>query len=130
MGKLRARKLSFVITNILYGEEIMANYAVVDLNWVPSPSTDLNVQRLVVEKYNPATSGWDGVGGIPWEHPPTANTWQINCSEKSDYRFSIESVDTAGLVSDTVSYSFSIGDLTNPEPASSLSHTVVNILPQ
>jgi len=105
----------------------MSNYAVVELSWTPSASIDLAQQIVWLEKYDSTMNSWLVQSGLPPTHPPTVNSLQIDCDEKSKYRFNVQAVDTAGLSSETVVHEFMIGDLTNPEATTELKHAIVEV---
>ena len=105
----------------------MSNYAVVEVSWTPSVSPDLAEQFIWLEKYDASMNGWIVESGLESTHPATVNSLQIDCDEKTKYRFNVQAVDTAGLYSESVVHEFVIGDLTNPEATTDLKHTVVEV---
>ena len=106
----------------------MSNYAVVEVSWTPSISPDLAEQLLWLEKYDSSANIWTIESGlVPDSVMNTVNSLQIDCDEKTKYRFSVQAVDTAGLYSQCVAHEFVIGDLTNPEATTNLKHTVVEV---
>lgn len=105
----------------------MPNYAVVEVSWNPSVSPDLAEQFVWMEKYDANMNSWIPESGLSASQPATASSLQIDCEEKTTYRFHVQAVDTAGLYSETTSYEFSIGDLTNPEATTELRHSIVEV---
>lgn len=105
----------------------MSNYAVVEVSWTPSVSPDLAEQFVWMEKYDANMNSWISESGLSSSQPAATSSLQIDCEEKTTYRFHVQAVDTAGLYSATASYEFSIGDLTNPEATTNLSHSIVEV---
>jgi hypothetical protein len=97
----------------------MAKVASVKLKWKRSVSADAVEQTIDIVK--------DGVS-IPSAVIPTeVEEFVIDVPAQSSVQFTVTTKDSEGLVAVSGTYSFSLGDLENPQPATDLGHEILAI---
>lgn len=86
------------------------------LGWTPSISSDIVEQqvKIVIDGAEQTVS----YGRDVEEHT-------IDVAANSSVLFSVDSLDAEGNVASSVSHSFSVGDLVDPQPATDLFHRMV-----
>jgi hypothetical protein len=90
----------------------------VKLSWSKSPSSDVKGVKIVVTK--------DGVDTVT-EGGPEVESLMIVVEASKSVQFKVITLDSEGLTATSDVYSFSLGDLEAPQPATSLMHEVVGI---
>lgn len=90
----------------------------VKLSWKRSPDIDIKSVQVVV--VNDGTESTADFG-------PEVEALNIVVAAQKSVSFKVVVKDSEGLVSSSESYSFTIGDLTAPNPATDLRHEVLAI---
>jgi len=96
----------------------MGKVADVKLTWKRSPSAD--VSKVVVSLTNDGS-----VESV--EFGPDVEEFMVVVKANSSFSFSIDSYDGDGQIATSVTYSFTLGDLEAPLPATDLKHTIIGI---
>lgn len=96
----------------------MAKIADVKLSWTKSPSADVVKVQVVTTVNGTETTAEVG---------PEVESFQIAVAASGSVQFKVVVTDSEGLTSTSAIYSFSLGDLEAPQPATNLSHTVVGV---
>lgn len=96
----------------------MAKIADVKLGWAKSPSID--VSKVIVEVTKNGTVTTTEVG-------PEVESIQIEVEASSSVQFKVTVEDSEGLTATSDIYSFTLGDLEAPQPATGLFHEVVGV---
>lgn len=91
---------------------------VIKLSWKKSPSLDIERVNIVVN--NDGTETTTEVG-------PEVQDFMIEVGANKTCSFKIVSFDTEGKQATSESYTFTLGDLVDPLPATDLSHEVVSV---
>jgi hypothetical protein len=91
----------------------------VKLSWKPSVSTDVASQRVVVSI--------DGQETLNADVSATTEEMMIEVNAQSSVVFAVFTTDFEGNESQSESYTFTIGDLEAPQPASLLGHEIVAV---
>ena len=97
----------------------MSEVASVVLGWNRSPSSDVVSQSINIT-INGNTDTSIEVGA-------EVQSYQLEVDAKSSVSFSIKSFDAEGKVATSEVYSFTLGDLEAPLPATNLFHEIVGI---
>ncbi len=90
----------------------------VKLSWVKSPSADVSKVKAVVSNDGSETTT---------EFGPEVEQFTIVVAASKSVQFKVIVTDTEGLEATSETYTFTLGDLTAPQPASNLFHEVVGI---
>lgn len=96
----------------------MAKVADVKLTWSKSPSAD--VAKVTVAVTKDGTTTTTDVG-------PEVESFQIVVEASKSVTFTVVTTDSEGLTGTSDSYTFTIGDLEAPLPATNLFHEVLAI---
>jgi hypothetical protein len=96
----------------------MAKVADVKLGWTKSPSSDVDSVEIVV--INDGTETTTELG-------PEVQDFQIVVSASKSVQFSIKTYDSEGNMATSETYSFTLGDLEAPLPATGLFHEVLGV---
>ena len=96
----------------------MPKVADVKLMWTKSPSSDVKSVKIVVTNNGSETTT---------ELGPEVEDFQVVVQPMGTVQFKIVTFDSEGLQSTSETYSFSLGDLEAPLPATNLTHQVVGI---
>lgn len=91
----------------------------VELIWKKSVSDSAKAQRIVVEV--------DGDEKMNANLPPEIESVQLEVRAFSSVRYTVFTADDEGLEVASEAYSFRLGDLTPPQPATELGHRILNI---
>lgn len=97
----------------------MSFVADVKLGWTPSVSTDVVKQVAKVSI--------DGADPTVFEVGPEVNSVQIEVKAVSSVVFTVETTDSENITVVSESYTFTIGDLVAPQPATNLFHEVIAV---
>ena len=97
----------------------MGKVADVKLFWTPSPSEDVASQEVSVSI--------DGAEAMITPITPEVAELLIEVQASKSVVFSVKTTDTEGNSSISESYTFRIGDLEAPAPATNLGHQVVAV---
>lgn len=97
----------------------MAKIASVKLSWKPSVSVDAvkQVASVTIDGGEPTT----------FEVSPPLGEVLIDVKASSSVVFSVETTDSEGMTSISEMYSFVLGDLEAPQPATDLFHEVISV---
>lgn len=90
----------------------------VKLSWSKSPSADVSKVQVVLVN--------DGVT-TKTDFGPEVESYQIVVQARKSVQYSVITIDSEGLQATSVLYTFTLGDLENPLPATNLTHEVVGI---
>lgn len=96
----------------------MPKVADVKLSWTKSPSLDLQKVEVVVNNGGTETTT---------ELGPEVQEFMIVVQASGGVQFKIVTYDTEGLKATSETYSFTLGDLEVPLPATNLFHEVVAV---
>ena len=91
----------------------------IKLSWKRSPSSDIKSVKVVFSANGSETT-------VDTESPDVQEL-AVTVSANSNCSFKIVTTDNEGLVATSEVYSFNLGDLEAPLPATNLSHVVVAI---
>lgn len=90
----------------------------VKLRWTKSPSADVAGIEVVVTK--------DGTTMVTAGGPEVQELMIVVEASKS-VQFKVITTDSEGLVTESATYSFTLGDLEAPQPATGLAHEIVAV---
>lgn len=90
----------------------------VKLGWTKSPSADVSKIQIVVINDGVTTTSEGG---------PEVESLQIVVQASKAVQFKVVTFDSEGLQSTSETYTFTLGDLEAPLPATSLFHEVVGV---
>ncbi len=90
----------------------------IKLGWTKSASADVSRVEVVVTKDGTSTTTEVG---------PEVESFQIEVEAMGAASFTVITYDSEGLQATSDLYSFTLGDLTAPQPATSLFHTVLGV---
>lgn len=96
----------------------MSKIATVKLGWKKSPSADIDRVELIVLKDGTETTTRLG---------PEVEEFLIEVQASTGVSFRIDTFDTEGYKAASEIYSFMLGDLEDPQPATELYHEVVSV---
>lgn len=96
----------------------MAKVADVKLSWRKSPSADVGKVTVVVTNDGAETSVDFG---------PEVEELMVVVKASTALSFKVVVTDTEGLTATSSTYTFTLGDLENPLPATNLTHAVIAI---
>lgn len=96
----------------------MAKVADVKLSWTKSPSADVKTVSVVVNNNGTETTADFG---------PEVESFNIVVSASSSVSFKVQVTDSEGLTATSSTYTFTLGDLETPLPATNLKHEVVAV---
>lgn len=96
----------------------MAKVADIRLGWTRSPSTDVTKQVVLVTIDGAETTAEVG---------PDIQEWMITVNASKSVQFKVDSYDSEGNHTVSEVYSFVLGDLEAPQPATGLFHEVVAV---
>lgn len=91
----------------------------VNLFWTRSVSDDVASQRIVVNL--------DGTETVNSELPPELESFQLEVKASSSVVFTVYTTDTEGNEVASESYTFRLGNLDLPQPATNLGHEVTGV---
>ena len=91
----------------------------VKLTWKPSVSTDVREQTVIVTI--------DGVEKLNSTVSPSIQEVLIEVNAESSVLFTVTTVDNEGNSTVSEAYTFTLGDLDAPQPATFLAHEVVAV---
>lgn len=97
----------------------MSKVASVVLGWKRSVSSDVVSQSIVITI--------NGNSDTSIEVGAEVESYQLEVEAKSSVSFAIKSFDSEGKVSTSEVYSFTLGDLEAPLPATNLFHEIVGV---
>lgn len=97
----------------------MGKVADVKMTWKPSVSTDIKEQTVVVVV--------DGLEKLNSTLAPEVEEVMIEVAASSSVIFYVLTVDTEGNSTQSENYTFTLGDLQAPQPATLLGHEIVAI---
>jgi hypothetical protein len=90
----------------------------VKLTWRKSPSQDLKSQKMILTIDGTETTS---------EFGPDVEEVMIVVKPAQTFTFQVVTTDSEGLEATSVSYTFTVGDLETPLPATDLAHVIVAI---
>lgn len=96
----------------------MAKVADVKLSWVKSPSADVAKVQVVVT--NDGTESTADFG-------PEVQELVVVVNASKSVQFKVIVTDSEGLQATSETYTFTLGDLESPQPATGLLHEVVGV---
>lgn len=96
----------------------MAKIATVKLGWTKSVSADVAKVTITVTKDGTTTTTEVG---------PEVESIQIDVEASKSVQFQVVVTDTEGLTATSDLYTFTLGDLEAPQPATNLFHEVVSV---